>query len=151
MTVSNEETVSLGQMERRPDRGSKPTLYVYVKKSPLQRCPWNGQPTGPRGEVPIWTYFPDLASNFGSRHTADCVLPPTDNFALGTKGLPKGHRDQSGIPRLDVFCLFIFIIKSTKSTQSLTFLFSSFWPTRGHIGRSTRIFNTVMTSSTGGA
>ena len=40
-----------------------------------------------KGRGPIWTYFPNPASN---------VLPPSAdsaaNFDLDTKGLPKGHR-----------------------------------------------------------
>ena len=34
------------------------------------------QPTGPRGEVPKRTYFPDPASKIGMWHTADHILPP---------------------------------------------------------------------------
>ena len=41
-----------------------------------------------KGRGPYMDLFPDLASNFGSRHTADRVLLPFDgfssSFALGT-------------------------------------------------------------------
>ena len=49
------------------------------------------------------------------------VTPPTSyyrqlagsaaNFALGTKGLPKGHRDQSGITKpVDPFTVFLLFL-----------------------------------------
>ena len=62
-----------------------------------------GQPTGPRGEVPKWTYIPNPASKIGSWHIADPVLPPVVAFrgqlcsrvcreVIGTNRGYPGHR-----------------------------------------------------------
>ena len=50
-------------------------MYVcmYVKGRPCGIAHGKGQLTGPRGEVPKWTYFSNPASKIGSWHTADHV------------------------------------------------------------------------------
>ena len=77
-------------------------MYVcmYVKGGPCGIAHGKGQPTGPRGEVPKWTYFPHPASKIGSWHTPTAYYRQSAgsaaDFALGLTGLPRDHRDQSG-------------------------------------------------------
>ena len=53
---------------------------LKVALAVLPKAHGKGQPTGPRGEVPKWTYFPKPASKIGLWHTADHVLPPIGGF-----------------------------------------------------------------------
>ena len=54
--------------------------YVYVKIRPCGIANWKEQPTGPRWEVPKWTYFPNPMSKIGPRHTNNHVLPAIGRF-----------------------------------------------------------------------
>ena len=56
------------------------------------------QPNGPREEVPKWTYFSNPASTPPTTYYHQTVGSAA-NFALDLSGLPRGHWDQSGVPR----------------------------------------------------
>ena len=64
-------------------------VCMYVKGRPCGIVYGKGQPTGPRGEVPKWTCFPNPASKIGSWHTSDRILSPVDGF-LGQRQFVQG-------------------------------------------------------------
>ena len=67
---------------------------MYVKGPPCGIAHGKGQPTGPRGEVPKWTYFPNLTSKIG--------LWLVENVSTGRSPFPRileeGSRRKNDIP-----------------------------------------------------
>ena len=92
-------------MTCRNDKSGVVCMYVcMLRDRPCGIAHGKGQLTGPRGEVPKWTHFPNPASKTGSRHTADRVLPLISGFCCQLCSRPNGFAewswiDQSGIPR----------------------------------------------------
>ena len=71
-------------------------MYVCMLRGrPCGIAHGKGQPTGPRGEVPKWTHFPNPASKFDSRHTADRVLPLISGLRGQLCSRPIGFAERS--------------------------------------------------------